>query len=622
VEGSLVIEDIPPIPRRIVEGMERYRNTRSAAIADWSADGDGMLISTRFGETRQIHFVARPGGARRQLTFFDEPVRGAAVRPDPSRAGFLFLIDRGGSEDHQVYYFDRTTGASTRLTAGAAKHGSVVWSNRGDRWACYRIPEGGSDWEICVGEAARPGPLRVVLREEGAWSPVDWSPDDRRLLARRYISVNESRYAIVDLETGEWTPVHPTDGPIGYGAAAWSRDGKGIYLVSDEGSEFRRLRYYDLGTGRLTVLTPDIPWNVRGIELSPDGGRLAFTTNEGGIARLYLLDTRRGKIRPLPGVPEGWITGLRFDPDGERLAFTVNSPRTPGDVYAIDTGTGEVVRWTFSEVGGLDPGSFVVPELIHYETFDSIAGAPRRIPAFYYRPRRGDGPFPVLVQIHGGPEVQYVPQFSPTIQYLVAEMGIAVLAPNVRGSNGYGRSYLRLDDGYRREDTVRDIGRLLDWIETRPELDAARVGVYGGSYGGYMVLASMTHYDDRLRCAVDVVGISNFVTFLENTRGYRRDLRRAEYGDERDPAMRVFLERISPTTNAARITKPMFVVQGLNDPRVPAGEAEQIVAAIRANGGSVWYLLARDEGHGFRKKKNRDYFSHAMALFLEEYLLK
>ena len=193
--------------------------------------------------------------------------------------------------------------------------------------------------------------------------------------------------------------------------------------------------------------------------------------------------------------------------------------------------------------------------------------------------------------------------------------------PNVRGSSGYGKAYLQLDNGYQREDSVKDIGALLDWVARQSELDAERVAVIGGSYGGYMVLASMTHYDDRLRAGIDIVGISNFVTFLENTQDYRRDLRRVEYGDERDPEMRAFLEKISPTTNAGKITKPLFVAQGLNDPRVPASESEQMVEVIRENGGVVWYLLARDEGHGFRKKANRDYYGRAVVLFLQEHLL-
>jgi dipeptidyl aminopeptidase/acylaminoacyl peptidase len=274
-------------------------------------------------------------------------------------------------------------------------------------------------------------------------------------------------------------------------------------------------------------------------------------------------------------------------------------------------------RWTESEIGPIDGSRLVAPTLVRYPTFDQVAGRPRQIPAWLYKPA-GAGPHPVLVSIHGGPEGQSKPSFSINIQQWAAELGYAVIQPNVRGSTGYGKTYVALDNGMKREDSVKDIGALLDWIATQPDLDAKRIVLIGGSYGGYMVLASMTHYNDRLRGAVDIVGISNFVTFLESTAEYRRDLRRPEYGDERDPKMREFLQQISPLNNAGRITKPMLVVQGQNDPRVPVTESEQLVAQIRANGGEVWYLVGLNEGHGFAKRDNIDYYQWAVAMFLEK----
>ncbi len=254
---------------------------------------------------------------------------------------------------------------------------------------------------------------------------------------------------------------------------------------------------------------------------------------------------------------------------------------------------------------------------MHYPTFDNVDGKPREIPAWLYKPA-GAGPHPVLISIHGGPEGQSRPVFSTNVQQWAAELGYAVILPNVRGSSGYGKTYVALDNGTKREDSVRDIGALLDWIRTQPGLDAKRIVLIGGSYGGYMVLASMTHYNDRLRGAVDIVGISSFVTFLESTAEYRRDLRRPEYGDERDPKMRAFFEKISPLNNAGKITKPMLVIQGKNDPRVPYTESEQLVAKIRANGGEVWYLVGLNEGHGFAKRDNIDYYQWTVAMFLEK----
>jgi protease II len=619
-KGNLVIEGIPEIPERVQDRLLQYQNTRAAGLADWLPEGGGMLIATRFGETSQIHLVKTPGGARNQITFFEEPVSGASVSPDPAIDGFVFGRDVGGSEFYQLFFFDFETGDHIMLTDGKSRNGGAVWSNKGDRFAFFTTKRNGQDWDIHVMDMGRPGVSRPVLEEGGTWFASDWSPDDGSLLVTRYVSATESHPYILDLSTGALTSLNPTDEKISYGAAEFSKDGGGIYFTSDEGSEFKRLRYYDLSTGEVTVLTEQIPWDVEEIDLSDDGRYLAFTANEDAVSVLRILDTSAMEEIPLPEIPLGVIQGLKFSPDGRTLGLILETPRSPADVYAVDIDGRKLVRWTYSEIGGLRSDTFSVPELIRYETFDKVDGAPRTIPAFYYRPK-GDGPYPVLIDIHGGPEAQAFPDFSAMVQYFVNDLGVAVLVPNVRGSSGYGKSYLQLDNGYKREDSVKDIGALLDWIGARPELDADRVAVIGGSYGGYMVLATMTHYNDRLRAAIDIVGISNFVTFLENTQDYRRDLRRVEYGDERDPDMRDFLMSISPTANAAKITKPLFVAQGLNDPRVPVTESEQMVDEIRRNGGTVWYMMAKDEGHGFRKKTNRDYFRCAAVLFLEDYLL-
>lgn len=619
-KGNLVMEGIPEIPERVQNRLLQYQNTRSAGLADWLPSGGGMLISTRFGETSQIHVVKVPGGARNQITFFEEPVTGAAVSPSPAIDGFVFGRDVGGSEFYQLFFFDFETGDNIMLTDGKSRNGGARWSNKGDRFAFFTTRRNGQDWDIHVMDMGQPGVSQPVLEEGGTWFVADWSPDDNALLVVRYVSATESHPHILDLSTGALTRLNPTDEKVAYGAAAFSKDGRGIYFTSDEGSEFKRLRYYDLETGDITVLTEHIPWDIEDIDLSDDGRYLAFTANEDGVSVLRVLDISTMKEVPLPDIPLGVIRGLSFTPDGATLGLVLETPTSPADVYAVDLAGVKLVRWTYSEIGGLRSETFCVPKLIRYETFDKVDGKPRTIPAFYYKPK-GEGPFPVLIDIHGGPEAQAFPDFSAMVQYFVNELGVAELVPNVRGSSGYGKSYLQLDNGFKREDSVKDIGALLDWIAARPELDADAVAVIGGSYGGYMVLATMANYNDRLRAGIDIVGISNFVTFLENTQDYRRDLRRVEYGDERDPDMRDFLMRISPTANASKISKPLFVAQGLNDPRVPVTESEQMVDVIRKNGGTVWYMLAKDEGHGFRKKSNRDYFRCAAVLFLEDYLL-
>jgi dipeptidyl aminopeptidase/acylaminoacyl peptidase len=372
-------------------------------------------------------------------------------------------------------------------------------------------------------------------------------------------------------------------------------------------------------------VTADIPWNVEDGALSDDRRRAAFTVNEGGRSALYLLDPQTRKYARVNSIPVGLVGELEFSPDGNKLALTINTAKSPSDTYVLyldgdALSYGKLERWTFSEVGGLDTTTFREPELIQYPTFDDVDGKPRQIPAWLYKPA-GSGPFPVVISIHGGPEGQARPAFSSTYQLWLEKLGVAILVPNVRGSSGYGRTYVRLDNGFQREDSVKDIGALLDWIEAHPDLDQDRVAVFGGSYGGYMVLASAVHFSDRLRAAVDIVGISSFVTFLENTQDYRRDLRRVEYGDERDPEMRAHLEKISPVNSVEKINIPLFVVQGENDPRVPVTESIQMVAALREQGETVWYMNALNEGHGYRKKENRDIYQQATVLFLKTHLL-
>lgn len=619
--GQLVMEGVPDIPVEVEERTFQYQASRSAFLVGWAADGKGVFISTRFGETSQVHFVASPGGARRQLTFFREPVGEVRVCPDPASGLLLYGRDVGGGEFYQLFLFDLKNASSTMITDGRSRNGGAVWNRDGSAFAYSSTRRNGRDTDVYLALRSNPRQARAIVTEGGSWRAVEFSPDGKRLLVVKGVSANESYPFVYDLAAATLTPLHRAPGPVAYGAATWAADGRHVYYTSDEGSEFQQLRLRDSSGARADeVLTADIPWDVEGLELSRDGRTLAFTVNEDGVSALYLLDTRTRERRRVANLPAGQVFGLRFHPSSPQLAMTINSARSPGDVYVLDVKSNQLVRWTFSEVGGLDTNRFVEPTLIRYPTFDQVDGRPRQIPSFYYRPR-GAGPFPVLITIHGGPEAQFIPTFNPMLQYYVNELGIAVLAPNVRGSSGYGKTYLTLDNGYLREDSVKDIGALLDWIATQKELDASRVAVIGGSYGGYMVLASLVHYNERLRCGIDIVGISNFVTFLTNTQDYRRDLRRVEYGDEQDPEMRAFLERISPLTNAHRITKPLFVVQGLNDPRVPVSESEQMVRTVRANGGTVWYLLAKDEGHGFRKHTNRTLYENAVVLFLQQFLV-
>jgi len=626
--GNLVMEDIPAIPPSVVSDLNRYQNVRSASFQDWTADSEGIFVSTRFGDVNQIHHVGHPGGARTQITFFEEPIGSVTRQPHGSK--IIFTMDAGGSEFSQIFLLD-PSGAddALMLSDGESRNDAVVWDRRGE-WISYQSTRrNGASNDVWTMNTSNPETAEMVLESPDGtwWGAVDWSPDNQRLLIMNYVGNADSRIHLLDLETGELrllagNPESPsTNTPV-----AFDHDGNGFYYVTDVNGEFQQLAWQSLEAGSSPVfITSDIPWHVENMALSEDRSRAAFSVNENGFSRLYLLDPASNKYRPVDAIPTGLVGALVFSPDGSKLGMTLNTAQTPSDSFVLTLGAGalkygELTRWTFSEVGGLDTDTFIQPELVSFPTFDSGQGGPESIPAWLYKPA-GEGPFPVVISIHGGPEGQARPSFSSTYQMWLQKLGVAIVVPNVRGSDGYGKHYLSLDNGFKREDSVRDIGALLDWIGTRPDLDQDRVAVFGGSYGGYMVLASSVHYSDRLKAAVDIVGISNFVTFLENTQDYRRDLRRAEYGDERDPAMRAHLESISPLNHVEDIRIPMLVVQGQNDPRVPVTEAEQIVAALRAQGTPVWYMNALNEGHGYRKKENQDVYQQATMMFLGEYLV-
>ena len=616
--GNRISENLPEIPAELIDSLNQYQNTRGAGFAGWTGDGC-ILISTRFAETSQAHRVCQPLGMREQLTFYKEPVAGITASPAKAlRQGFVFAKDKGGDEFSQLYWFDNATRTTTLLTDGKrSQNNGTVLSDDGGLMAYRSTSRNGKDTDVWLRDT-RSGEARALVTAGGSWNAMDFSPDGKRLLVSQYLAADDSRPGEVDIATGKLTLFPIDGGKAAFGGFEYARNGKGVYFISDEKSEFQHLRHHDPAAGKTTVISKDIPWDVTAFAQSPDGSRLAYITNEDGISTVRLIDTASLKPVALPKLPIGVSGGLQFSPDGRRLAMSINTATSPSDVYVIDIGKSELTRWTASEVGGLDTSAFTAPTLVRFKSFDG-----RSIPAFYYRPAglKPGEKVPVLISIHGGPEAQAFPTFSPQIQYLLKHLRVAVLVPNVRGSSGYGKTYLSLDNGYLRKDSVRDIGALLDWIARQPEMDKDRVGVYGGSYGGYMVLASMVDYDKRIRAGIDVVGISNFATFLKNTESYRRDLRRAEYGDERDPLMRNFHEKIAPLNNAHRITKPLFVAQGFNDPRVPYTEAEQIVKAVRENGGDVWYLMFKDEGHGFAKKPNSDYFGAAQILFWQKYLL-
>lgn len=632
--GNLVLEDIPPIPKSIVSDLNRYQNVRSAGLDGWTQDDKSLLITTRFGDVGQLHRVDFAGGARHQLTFFKEPVGQVETRPNSQ--SLAFSMDAGGSENAQLFTLDINTGEYEMISDGESRNGAMLWSQDGSKLAYQSTRRNGRSNDIWIASFDASGKAKHALAIESPdgtwWGPSAFDKKNSQLLVQQYVSSTSSAIHVRDLKNGKMILV--AGGEKSTDPAEQSRNfaidfdakGKGVFLTTDRYGQFTQLVYRDLSSGKETIVTKNIAWDVQGVTMSKDKTRAAFVTNENGLSRLYLLNTRNLKYELVKNLPIGVVGSVDFNDANTKLALSINTPKSPTDIYVLELGkkprkSTSLARWTYSEVGGLDTNGFIEPELIQYPTFDMVNSNPRQIPAFVYKPE-GEGPFPVIISIHGGPEGQYRPRFSSTYQMWLAKMGVAVIAPNVRGSSGYGKDYVAMDNGFKREDSVKDIGALLDWIETQADLDQSRVAVFGGSYGGYMVLASGVHYSERLKAAVDIVGISNFVTFLENTKSYRRDLRRVEYGDEREPKMRAHLEKISPNNNVEKITVPMFVIQGENDPRVPVTEAVQIVNALRDQNVPVWYMNALNEGHGYRKKENRDVYQQAVILFMQQHLLK
>jgi dipeptidyl aminopeptidase/acylaminoacyl peptidase len=611
---AIAAEHVPVVPDELAEQLRQYQNVREAGFRGWSPDGKGILIATRFGNTTQLHRVLESGSRRTQLTFLDEPVDGRFV-PETKNGTLILTTSRGGNENFQIARLDRGFGRPIYFTDGKSRNILDAISPDGKRLVFTSNRRNGRDMDLVLANIDE-GESDILMQVKNeSWSVSDWSLDGKTLLLNHYVSINESHPALFHIGDRDRTMIPiPEDAVGAFGPMKFDFDGRSFYVASDIAGEFRRLARVERRTFEFHWLTKDIPWDVESIEVDPKTGQVAFSVNEDGASGLYLLkDDKPLKVE----IPLGVLGSLEFSPDSRQLGFTLARPDAPADVYSLDLESKALTRWTYSEVGGLDPEQFVAPKLVRFKSFDGLT-----VPAWVSLPRGAskEQPAPVLINIHGGPESQTRPTFSGLDQFYLNEMGVAVIKPNVRGSAGFGKTYLKLDNGPKREDSVRDIGALLDWIATQPELDASRVAVYGGSYGGYMVLASLVHYSDRLKAGVDVVGIASFESFLKNTSAYRVDLRRAEYGDERDPAMLEVFRRIDPLHRAEKITAALMVAHGRNDPRVPFSEAQQIVTKVRSEGRTVWTVYADNEGHGFAKKDNRDYVTAATALFLRQTL--
>lgn len=617
---NLITENIPEISKDLANQVKKYSEARGASLSGIHPNKNEIIINTRFGATSQFHRVTQPMGSRTQLTFFDEPVSIATY--EPLKGDYLiYSKDVGGNEFGQLYKLDLNTLKSTLITdGGRSQNGGIVWRKDGKGFYYSSTKRNGADRDVYYLDPNNPSSEKLVLQVKGGgWGISNISSDDKQLLIEESISANESYIWLLDIETGKLTEV--TDRKLSnilQGSAVFSNNANEIWFVTDKDNEFKRLATLDLVTKKTSFYTSSIPWNVEGYNLSEDKKSLVFITNEAGLNKMYLMNTVAKSFLEVKNIPVGLISNAKFTNDNASVFFAQSTSRTSSDVYKLNIQTGAIEQWTKSELGEMQESDLSLPKAIEWKSFDGL-----KISGFYYpaSPKFTEKR-PVMINIHGGPEGQSLASFLGANNYYTNEMGVALIFPNVRGSAGFGKTFIAKDNGYLREDSVKDIGALLDWIALQPDLDKDKVMIMGGSYGGYMTLATAFHFADRIKCSVDVVGISNFNTFLKNTEEYRRDLRRVEYGDERIPKMAEFFEKIAPLNNIDKIKKPLFIIQGTNDPRVPVTEAMQMRDKLKSQGKTVWYLEAKDEGHGFRKKPNVDFQRLAVIRFMESYLLK
>ena len=613
--AALIADGMPAVPAELAAETRPYMEFRTAGFVGWHPTERRMMIATRFANTAQLHLVAQPMGMRKQVSFEAEPVGNGSWAP---KTGDVFVTqkDIGGNEFFQIHTLK--DGKLTMLTDGKSRNGLSAWSDDGELIAYSSTKRNGTDTDLYVMNPRDPSTARMVAEVKGGgWSLAAFAPDKKSAVVGSYVSVTNTDLYMLDLASGVMTPIGDPKKDIAYGGAQFAADGS-LWVTSDEGTDFQRLGTLDTKTGKFTPRGPQENWDVDTFDIAPDGSFIAYVTNEAGMAKLKLLDPKTNQVRTVDSLPAGIIGGLEISEWGE-IGITFTSARSAADAYSVDPKTMTVTRWTESETGGLDVTQNSEPELVKIKSFDGL-----EVSGFLYRPdpAKFPGKRPMIMNVHGGPEGQSRPGFLGRNNYLLNEQGVAIFFPNVRGSTGYGKTFVSLDNGpFKREDSVKDMGAFLDALAKDPALDAGSFGLTGGSYGGYMCYAAAVQFKTKLRATNCIVAISNFVTFLENTQSYRRDLRRVEYGDERDPKQRAKLIEISPLTRVGEIEKPMMVVTGANDPRVPQSEADQIVKAIRERGATAWHLVGTNEGHGFAKKENADYQFWTSLIFWQQNLL-
>jgi dipeptidyl aminopeptidase/acylaminoacyl peptidase len=616
VRGNLILDGIPEqsaLTADKIDKLDAYLSAREARPLGFTTKGQ-VLIATRFGEVDELHLVDQALGALHQITFTREPVLRGAFSPDPNRNAFFYLAD-SASESQQLFYQRVGDPTARRLSDGKSIAGAALWSSSGREIAFSTIARDSGSCDIDIIDPDSGALPRLAAGNECA-DPLDWSPDDRKLLLRQHVSAYEESLYIIDLGTGQKREVDPSPVKGALANAKFSRDGTGVYFISNRDGENAGLRSVNLFTAEKNDISGRGDVDVEQFALSKDGHYLAYVTDEGGADKLNIVDLQAHQDLVPPRLPApGVVDSLSFDPDSKRLLFGLATATQPRDAYVLDVAANRVVPWTASEAGPLDRTKFVLPRLTQFPTFDRLDGRSRELPLYIYEPA-SPGVHPVLIVLHDGPDARFRPTFDPWIQYVVNELGFAVLAPNVRGSSGYGKSFAALARGDQREDAIKDVGALLVWLALDNRFDKTHVIVSGTGHGGSLALAALVNYGERLRGAVAMAPITDFIAFVGSTAPEMRGAAREEYGDERDADDRLFLRRISPLINAERITRPVLIAHGKNDRGVPIAQSDQLVIRLRARNQTVWYLKATDEGASFARWQNREAYYRAFAEFL------